>query len=107
MQTGLVVSFIITALLGLFTLYLFIHGMNLSKQVSQLADFVHGDVFSDRFHHMLSNYFSDENNTRCLTDPMTPLVADLVARLNRTNQNTDEQAKEMLEEVSQDLYMFF
>ena len=80
MHPTLIVSFFLIGLLMLCCVYLIIKEMNTTKRINNLADFVHGDAFSDRFHHVVANYFLDENNVKYLTDPISPLIQEMVAK---------------------------
>jgi len=80
MHPTLIVSFVLIGLLMLCCVYLIIKEMNTTKRINNLADFVHGDAFSDRFHHVVANYFLDENNVKYLTDPISPLIQEMVAK---------------------------
>jgi hypothetical protein len=80
MLPTLIVTFVLIGLLVLCCLYLIIKEINTTKRINNLADFVHGDAFSDRFHHVVANYFLDENNVKYLTDPISPLIEEMVAK---------------------------
>ena len=80
MVVSSIICLVLLGLLALFCGYLFLKTHNTSKRIVQLTEFMHGDVFSDRFHHVLSNYFLDNNNVKALMDPITPIVSDIVSQ---------------------------
>ncbi len=81
MEAAVIACFVLIGLLAVFCGYVFLKEYNTSKRIRQLTDFMHGDVFSDRFHHVLSNYFLDDGNVKSLLlDPITPIVIDIVSQ---------------------------
>lgn len=73
-----IILYVIICSIGLFCIYLLIKELNTSKRIGKLTEFVHGDIFSDRFHHVLANYFLDENNVRYLLDPIAPMLQSMI-----------------------------
>ena len=88
-----IVSFVLIGLLILCCVYLIIKEMNTTKRINNLADFVHGDAFSDRFHHVVANYFLDENNVKYLTDPISPLIQEMVAKYFSNQWKMEAESK--------------
>lgn len=67
----------ITLLLVAFCLF---KVFNLSRKVHSVSDFVNGEIFSTKFHQILTNYFSDETYTKLLLDPLTPYIKDVILK---------------------------
>lgn len=114
MDTNIIVCYVFIGLITLFCIYLLVKELNTVKRITKLAEFVHGDVFSDRFHHVLSNYFMDENNVKYLIDPITPLIHNIIIT-NKTNETKatspqnpqkDQTPDSNLISLGKDLHLF-
>jgi hypothetical protein len=67
-------------------LYCMFKVWNLSRKVHSVSDFVNGEIFSSKFHAILSNYFADEEHTKMLLEPITPWIRELVMQECTTTQ---------------------
>jgi hypothetical protein len=54
--------------------YLLFKIINVSSDVRVLEQFLAGDVFSDKFHQVIDNYFTHENNLSLLVHKILPLI---------------------------------
>jgi hypothetical protein len=114
MNATVITCLVLTGVLVVFCVYLFLKVHNTSKRIVKLTDFMHGDVFSDRFHHVLSNYFLDNGNVKSLlVDPITPIVIDIVSqhvkqqtRQTRQTRQAPDTPTKNVQMVSKDVHLF-
>ena len=78
----------VAIILGLYCVF---KSFNLGRKVNTVSDFVNGEVFSGRFHTILSNYFANEDNSKRLLEPTLPWLRDLL--LSGQTQNISPRFK--------------
>lgn len=75
----IILTYVMMGIIFLGLMYLVLKYMNMNKKITRLNEFVHGDVFSDNFHHGVSQYFADKDNTKLyLLDPLMPVIQNVV-----------------------------
>lgn len=74
MDTHLIVLYCLFSLLLLFMIYAFYKTILVGKQVNKVARFLEGDIFSTRFHEVLTSHFTYPENVNFLIDQITPLL---------------------------------
>ena len=73
-STHVVVLYCLFGLLLLLFAFVMFKVFILTTKVKTISTFLDGQVFSERFHHVISNYFSHSNNLDMLMDQILPLV---------------------------------
>lgn len=69
-----IVTCVLSGIAIILSLYCLFKNFNLSRKVHTVSDFLNGEVFSGRFHTILSNYFANPENTRPLLEPLRELL---------------------------------
>ena len=80
MQIAHIISYIVGGISLLIALFCLFKVLNVSRKVHSVSDFVNGEIFSSKFHQILTNYFSNEQYTRLLLDPLTPYIRDVIMK---------------------------
>ena len=80
MQVGNIICYVVCGLTCLLTLFCFFKVLNVSRKVHSVSDFINGEIFSSKFHQILTNYFSNEQYTKILLDPLTPYIRDVIMK---------------------------
>jgi len=73
-----IVSYVVGGIAIILVLYCLFKVFNLSRKIHSVSDFVNGEIFSGKFHNILSNYFSDESHTKLLLEPIMPWIREIV-----------------------------
>ena len=75
-----IISYVLIGITLIGCVYLFVKDWVVEKKINRLTEFVHWDLFSDHFHHVLSNFFMDETNTKFLIDPLLPVLQQIMMK---------------------------
>lgn len=73
-----IVMYVMSSIAILLVLYCLFKVFNLSRKINSVSDFINGEVFSGKFHSILSNYFADESHTKLLLAPLMPWIREVV-----------------------------
>lgn len=80
MQLCNIITYIVCGLTALLALFCLFKVLNVSRKVHSVSDFINGEIFSSKFHQILNNYFSNEQYTKILLDPLTPYIRDVIMK---------------------------
>lgn len=78
-STPSIVSYVLNSIVLLLVLYCLFALWNMKRKVNSVADFVNGEVFSEKFQMMLNNFFANQTNTRRVFEPIASLMRDILA----------------------------
>jgi hypothetical protein len=70
-------------------IYCLFKNINLSRKINSVSDFINGEIFSEKFHSILSNYLSNPNHAKLLLEPLLPLVNEIITEKYSSTKNTD------------------
>jgi hypothetical protein len=77
-STANIVMYVLCGLTILLVLYCLFKVFNISRKINSVSDFMNGEVFSSKFHSILSNYFADEKHTKLLLEPLMPWIREVI-----------------------------
>lgn len=111
MNAHIIVLYVIMALILLGLILLCIKLFNLSYKITALNTFLEGQVFSSKFHQVLNNYFSQQENMEIILEHLFPLLHayqnDTPLLLDLANNEIEESIKPAVTSVPSNLDIHF
>lgn len=78
MQVHNIAVYVLCGVIILLMAYCLFKVFNLSRKVNSVSDFINGEIFSSKFHDILSDYLSNQTNTKLLLAPIMPWIREVV-----------------------------
>ena len=100
MNTANIVSYVIGGVSILIALFCLFKVLAVSRKVQAVSEFVNGEIFSSKFHQILTNYFSNEKYTKLLLDPLTPYIRDVIMKQCYSNDPEKKDNNPVIKDIA-------